>query len=374
MDARKSVEFPDAGHASRAGASSGFLLKSLAALTALMLSACCLSAGERKEFRVGVLYWSMSISGQVAMRNGLEEEAARINKEAEEKGTPAVKLETRVAGDGEEGIERQIAQMRELIKRRPDILIVQPTDNAALSGPLKEANAAKIPVVAYDQYITGGELASFITSDNYQAGFLDGEYIASKFPAGRRLRLVLVEYPHVSSTVSRIDGLIDALEKAKVDYKVLKSYTAVEPAGGRRAGLEILRDFPKPGSVDVVFTVNDGGGLAVVEELAKAGRGEIMVASIDGAPESIANIKAGRLTIIDSAQFCGPLGAEAMKAAYSILTGGKPPRHALVPAFPVTLETLGAYPGWQGPIPKELRKPWASGEPEWSGALKTVKP
>jgi hypothetical protein len=36
-----------------------------------------------------------------------------------------------------------------------------------------------------------------------------------------------------------------------------------------------------------------------------------------------------------AAQFCGPLGAEAMKAVYALLTGGTSPYHALLPVFPI---------------------------------------
>lgn len=263
----------------------------------------------QKPVRVGVLYWSMTIPGQVAMRNGLEAEAERINQEAADKGLPAVELLVRVAGDGHEGIERQIAQMYELIMLQPDVIIVQPTDNAALAEPLRQANHLNIPVVAYDQYISGGQLAAFITSDNRQAGYLDGEYIASQYPDTQKIKLVLVEYPHVSSTVERLNGFLDALRDHAQPHEILKTYKAVQPEEGRQAGLDILKDFPQTGSIDVVFTVNDGGGLSIVDALAQAGRNEIKVASIDGDPASVANIKAGRLTYIDSAQFCGPLGS-----------------------------------------------------------------
>ncbi len=119
-------------------------------------------------FQIGVLYWSMNIPGQVAMRKGLEEEAAKINRQADSvAGLQGVNLLVRVAGDGDKGIERQMQQMYDLVKQKPDILIVQPTVNAALAGPLMAANRAKIPVVTYDQYISGGEIASYLTSVRY---------------------------------------------------------------------------------------------------------------------------------------------------------------------------------------------------------------
>lgn len=344
-------------------------------LLALIALLVVITAGSTwaREYRIGVLYWSSNIPGQVAMSRGLENEARKINAQAPAKNRPTVKLEIRTAGDGAHGIENQIRQMQELIRAKVDLLIVQPTDNAALAEPLRLANKAGIKVVAYDQYISGGTLAAYRTSDNYQAGYLDGEYIASKFPKTKELRVALVEYPHVSSTVERVNGFLEALEHAGQKYRVLKSYTAVEPVGGAKAGASILKDFPTRGSIDVIFTVNDGGGLAVVDKLAKAGRNEIMVATIDGDPASVKNIREGRLTVIDSAQFCGPLGAEALKAGYALLNGDKPPYHALVPVFPITRETLKQYPGWMGPIPPAFTKPWKSQVSQWSGAVRVVK-
>ncbi|OQX11644.1 MAG: sugar ABC transporter substrate-binding protein [Desulfobulbaceae bacterium A2] len=326
-----------------------------------------------REFRVGVLYWSGNIPGQIAMSKGLEEEARKTNAAAAAHNRPTVRLMIQTAGDGSNGIENQIQQMKEMILDQVDLIIVQPTDNAALAEPLRLANEAGIKVVAYDQYISGGTMAAYRTSDNYQAGYLDGEYIASRFTPEQQLRIILVEYPHVSSTVERVNGFLDALDQAGQHYTVLKSYSAVEPVGGKEAGALILQDFPVPGSVDVIFTVNDGGGLAVVDQLAQAGRNEIMVATIDGDPASVENIRQGRLTVIDSAQFCGPLGAEAFKTAYALLIQEKTPYHALVPVFPITRETLDHYSGWTGPIPPPFTKPWKSAAPQWSGTMRIVK-
>lgn len=331
------------------------------------------AAEQQLPYRVGVLYWSMNIPGQVAMRNGLEKRAAELNKAAEASGTRQLELIARVAGDGEEGILNQIKQMNDLIDLNVDLIIVQPTDNAALSDCLIQANQKKIPVVAYDQYIHPGKLAAYRTSDNYQAGWLNGEYIASRFSGQGKMRLILVDYPHVSSTVERLNGFLAALSEAKIDYEILQTYQAVEPAAGKLVACRILKDFPAKNSVDVVFTVNDGGGLCVAEELFRAGRTEIMHATIDGDPLSVENIRNARVTVIDSAQFCGPLGEEAMQAGHDLLLGRKVPYHALVPVFPVTRETLSQYPGWSGPIPSKLEKSWKTLNQEWTGSLKIIK-
>jgi len=340
----------------------------------LVLSICIIPQGYAKEkvFNIGVLYWSMNIEGQVAMRKGLEKRANHINEQAKTHNLPRVVLHPHVAGDGYQGIENQIKQMHSLIEKKVDVIIVQPTDNAALVKPLVAANKANIPVIAYDQYIVGGKLTSYLTSDNYQAGFLDGEYVSAHFADDKIIKLILVEYPHVSSTVERVNGFLDALKQYKQPFKILNTYTAVEPKSGRAAVAKMLQDFPEKNSIDVVFTINDGGGLSVVDGLDAAGRTEIFVASIDGDPKSVENIRKGRLTRIDSAQFCGALGAHSMRVAYDVAQGKEVAAHILVPTFPITKETLDIYPGWLGDIPLKFEKPWKSHKPTWQGDLKLV--
>ena len=350
-----------------------FLHRALVVLAALCVVHPALAAETPKPFKLGVLYWSMSIPGQVAMRKGLEAEAESINAAARSRGERGVEMRAYIAGDGPAGVEKQIAQMQEVVAARPDVIIVQPTDNAALAAPLRAANLAGIPVVAYDQYISGGKLAAYVTSDNRQAGYLGGEYLAAAYPGNTPLRLVLVEYPLVSSTVERLNGFLDALRDQGKPFRILKTYQAVEPVAGRRVGLEILRDFPARKSIDAIFMVNDGGGLSVVDVLANAGRTEIAVASVDGDPQSVENIRAQRLTRIDSAQFCGPLGATAIRTAYAVARGQKVASRILVPVFPITYETLGRYPGWQGPVPASFEKPWLAKQRMWKGELTEVK-
>mgnify|MGYP003632550619 FL=1 len=325
---------------------------------------------QTKTLRVGVLYWSMNILGQVAMREGLELSLAPINAARRAEHLREIELVARVAGDGTAGIERQVAQMRELLASDVDLIVVQPADTAALSKVLQAANKKGIPVVAYDQHVLQGELASFITSDNYQAGYLNGEYVAAKFPDDKRLQIVVVEYPHVSSTVSRVDGFADALEATGQPFDFVKSYSAIEPVAGAIAGKAILRDFPAPGSIDVVFTVNDGGGLAVFNELEGAGRTEIFGATVDGAPASVAQIREGGIIRIDSAQFCGELGATALRTADALLRGRNVGRQLLVPVFPITAETEKQYKGWVGEVPASFTKPWASEQPMWSPEIR----
>ncbi len=299
------------------------------------------------------------------MREGLEQSLIAINIVRQNEKLPQIDLKAFVAGDGDEGIETQVRQMNALVSKGVDLIIAQPADTAALSAALQAANAKGIPVIAYDQEILKGRLASFITSDNYQAGYLGGEYVAAKFPDSKKLKIIIVQYPQVSSTVSRVDGFIDGLQQNSQTFEVVKSYSAVEPIAGMAAGKAIVADFPKPGSIDVVFTVNDGGGLSVFHELRQAGRSEIFGATVDGDPASVSAIRRGDIIKIDSAQFCGALGATAMQTADHVLRGQSVPKTLLVPTFPITRATESMYKGWTGGIPGAFDKPWESTQPQW---------
>ncbi|WP_413290849.1 sugar ABC transporter substrate-binding protein [Bdellovibrio sp. HCB337] len=337
----------------------------LVLLLSFMFAGNALAQEPTPSWNIAVLYWSMNIEGQVAMRKGLEAEAEKYNKSHSKK----IKITPYVAGDGKEGIRNQVQQFKTAIQSNPDAIIIQPTDNAALSGPLKVANRKKIPVIAYDQYIVDGKLRSFITSNNYQAGELNAEYIMSFYKRTDTIKIVVFEYPKVSSTTDRVEGFFDTLRKAEQNFLVLKTYEAVEPVGGKKAALEFLKDFPVKGSVDVIFSVNDGGGLAVVSELLSAERTEIKQATVDGDPASVQNVVNKKITVIDSAQFCGEIGRQSFLVTADVLNGKKVPAKVLVPTFPITEKTAGKYPGWSGEIPNAFRKPWAKDNKWWMGRV-----
>jgi ribose transport system substrate-binding protein len=307
------------------------------------------SVSFAKDWKVAVLYWSMKIEGQVAMRKGLEEQVQLYNKE--NKGKSSIALIPYVAGEGRKGIENQATQMQQALKDKPDVIVIQPTDNSTLAASLQEANTLKIPVIAYDQYIVNGELTAFITSANYRAGQDNGEFITSQFKPDQRIRIAVFEYPAVSSTTERVDGFFDSLRAQNAKFKVVGVYQAVDPESGRLAVKKFLKDFPEKNSVDVVFTVNDGGGLEIVKELQAKKRTEIKHVTFDGDPASVDNIRGGRSTVIDSAQFCGELGRETARTLAKVISGKSVERKIRVPTFPITKKTLSDYPGWMG-VPK----------------------
>lgn len=287
---------------------------------------------------VSILYWSESIEGQISMRRGLENEIKNQNW----------KIETYVAGDGTNGIKKQFNQFIEAINKKSDLIIIQPTNSTYLSKALLLANEKNIPVIAYDQYITGGKLDAFITSDNYAAGFNNGEIAHRSFSLKKKINIVIVEYPLISSTTERLDGFLDALKIRNRDFTILNRYEAVEPIGAKKIAKRIISDYPKPGSIDLIFTANDGAGVTIINELINAKRFEIKHVSIDGEKESIEHLKKGLLTIGNSLQQCHELGKQTGKRAIELMNK-KPFIHkTLVPTVSFERKNIHLYKGWDG--------------------------
>ena len=74
---------------------------------------------------------------------------------------------------------RQTADVAQLIRDGADLLVIAPTDGAALSDVLSEAKEKGIPVISYDRLIPDSDAVSYFVSFNhYAGGRLVGEYVA----------------------------------------------------------------------------------------------------------------------------------------------------------------------------------------------------
>lgn len=246
--------------------------------------------------------------------------------------------------------------MNQALAKNPDAIVIQPTDNSALAEGLQAANKKKIPVIAYDQYIVNGKLTAFLTSANYHGGRDNGDYLDSLFKTDQTVRIAVFEYPAVSSTTERVDGFFDSLRSHGRKFEVVGRYQAVDPDSGREAVKKFLKDFPAKGTVDAILTVNDGGGLSIIKELIAQKRTELKHFTFDGDPESVENLKNGRLTVIDSAQFCAELGRESARTLVAVLRGQEVKNKIRVPTFPITEKSVKNYSGWLGVPSQELRR------------------
>ena len=86
--------------------------------------------------------------------------------------------------------QEQISQIRYLIQKDVDVLVVIARDCNALSDVLKEARDEGIPVISYDRLIYNGGTDLYISFDNRKVGRLMAEALIEALPEGGEIFMI----------------------------------------------------------------------------------------------------------------------------------------------------------------------------------------
>ena len=81
----------------------------------------------------------------------------------------------------EDDVPNQLAQIENMLTRRPRVLVIAAIDGTTLADVLKKAHAAQVKVIAYDRLIKGSpHVDSYATFDNFQVGVLQAQSLVDK--------------------------------------------------------------------------------------------------------------------------------------------------------------------------------------------------
>lgn len=115
--------------------------------------------------------------------------------------------------DGNESQEINI--MRQFIARRVSGIVMAPSDERALVGPVASAKKHHIPVIIIDSALDGTpgkSFVSFVATNNFKAGERDGDYLAKLMH--HKGNIVMLRYMvGAASTVGREQGFMAAIKK-----------------------------------------------------------------------------------------------------------------------------------------------------------------
>ena len=144
----------------------------LSVLVCSVLASC--GARDFDEFRVGVSQCS---------NDGWRD---KMNKEMQREAmlSHEISLEILSADDNS---EKQKEDIRYFIKQKVDLLIVSPNVAEEVTPAIDEAFDAGIPVIVVDRNVTGDKYTAFISADNRQIGFMQGQYVADNLQSGDRI-------------------------------------------------------------------------------------------------------------------------------------------------------------------------------------------
>ena len=216
-------------------------------------------------------------------------------------------------------VERQKAEIRELIEMGCQVLFVNPVDWHELAPVLEIARQAGVPVIAIDTNVDDDSLvASTVVSDNYMAGVQCAKHLVSLVAGGQ---VALLKHDQARSSVDRIKGFRDTLA-AYPDFHVVAEAECqgqLELAMPAMAGM--LREHP---DINIVMALNDPAAMGALAALQQAGRlDSVLVYGVDGAQEARDMIAQGHMAAT-AVQAPRRMGQMAVEQAYRILAGEQP--------------------------------------------------
>lgn len=234
--------------------------------------------------------------------------------------------------------ERQIEQIDEMIEMGIDALVVTPVDWKSLSGILKKAKERGICIIVVDSNLEDESLADCtITSDNYNAGRIVGEYFLKEH---EEADLLVMTHEVAKSGQDRVQGFLDIVEQNENIHIVDK----VNCDGQLEIAMPKTQDAIDAGlAFDSVFCLNDLASVGVVAALDDNNMLEdVHVYGIDASPDAKALIKEGMMSA-SAAQFPSQIGQTAADTIYKLLQGEPVEKNISVPVELVTGENVDQF-------------------------------
>lgn len=277
----------------------------VAALAAGLLGVFGLPAGAEKKLVVGLAVSTLNNPFFVDLKDGALEAAKKLGIEL-------------VVTDAQNDPNKQLAGIEDLIQRGVDVILVNPTDSAAVVPAIKAANKARIPVITVDRSAAQGDVETHIASDNVAGGRMAGEYIA-KLLGGQGKVVELEGIPGTSAARDRGKGFNEVIGKNSGIKVVARQEAGFDRAKGLTVMENILQAQPE---IDAVFAHNDEMALGALKAVSASGRKGILVVGFDATDDAVAAVKEGRLAAT-VAQQPREMGRLAVESARKLLSGGK---------------------------------------------------
>jgi ribose transport system substrate-binding protein len=222
----------------------------------------------------------------------------------------------------EDDLKNQIDLVQSFTAQGVSGIVLAPLNDKALVASVQGAARAKIPVVIFDSALAGGDVASFVATDNRAAGRLAGERMVQL--VGGRGKVAVLRYQEGSaSTHERESGFLEAVKKAAgIEVVSDNQYggATTETAASASESL-LLAKSAASGGINGVFTPNESTTFGMLRALENTKLdGKLKFIGFDASDKLIEGVKRGA---IDGLVLQNPfnMGYLAVKAITAKLRG-----------------------------------------------------
>lgn len=263
-------------------------------------------SGSEENVKIGLSVSTLNNPFFVTLRDGAEAAA----KEA------GYKILT---SNAQNDATTQLSDVEDLLQQDIDVLLINPTDSAAVASAIQLANDADVPVITVDRSAKGGEVVAHIASDNVAGGEMAGKFIAEQLEDSGNV-IELEGIPGASATRERGEGfhnIVDKIDGIEIVAKQSANFDRTE-------GLTVMENIiQSTDQIDAVFAHNDEMALGAVQALESNGMlKDVVVVGFDATDDARAAVKDGRMdaTIAQQPEL---IGQKAIEAAGKVTVGDK---------------------------------------------------
>jgi ABC-type sugar transport system substrate-binding protein len=245
--------------------------------------------------------------------------------------------------DAQQKQENQIKALRSFIAQRVDVIAFSPVVETGWETVLREAKAAKIPVILTDRAVDVKDESLYVT-------FMGSDFVEEGRKAARWLlantkdRTGDINIVELQGTVGsapandRKRGFQEILA-ADPRYKIIRSQTGDFT---RARGKEVMEAFLKAEGkrINVLYAHNDDmaiGAIQAIEEAGLAPGKDILIISVDAVKGAFEAMIAGKLNVTVE---CSPLlGPQLMSAVKDVVAGRPLPKRIVTDEGIFPMET-----------------------------------
>jgi simple sugar transport system substrate-binding protein len=248
--------------------------------------------------------------------------------------TESVKSEAEKRGinlkfaDAQSKQENQIKAIRSFIAQGVDIVVIAPIVSTGWDPVLKEAKAARIPVILSDRRIDTADpslYVTFIGSDFVKEGKMAAEWLVKKMNGKARI-VELQGEPGSAPATDRRVGFLEVI-KGSPGMEIIDSQSGdFLRAKGKVVMEAFLRKHGK--NIQALFAHNDDMAIGAIQAIEEAGLkpGEdIIIVSIDAVKSAFEMMIAGKLNCtVECNPLLGPMIFDAVEA---VMAGKQLPKN-----------------------------------------------
>ncbi len=248
---------------------------------------------------------------------GFQHQFWQAVKQGAEQAAQDLKVKVTFEGpESETMVDKQIDMLSAALAKKPQAIGFAALDSKAAIPLLKRAQAAKIPVVAFDSGVDSPIPVTTATTDNLAAAALAADKMAELI--GKEGEVALVVHDQTSRTgIDRRDGFVNRMAEAYPDIEIV---TVQYGGGDQLQSTEIAKSILTANpDLKGMFGTNEGSAIGVVNGVRENGAQGITIIGYDSGAAQKEAIRSGLMAGAITQNPVG-IGYETVKAAAATLS------------------------------------------------------